>query len=229
MQSVLADSARTAAASLAAALVLCLLTRLMGKKQIAQLSFFDYAVGISIGSVAAAVSVDSRIPLFSGIVSMAVWAALPLCFSSLSLGSVRARRLLDGSPVILMQDGLIVAQGLRRAKFTVNDLLEELRYKDIYDISEVLFAILETNGRLSVLKKPGQSGGGEFFANVIIDGEIMPGNLSRIGLDEKWLAGELSRSGAGDPGGILLAVCDRQRRLRVYRRADSPQPLDVLL
>lgn len=230
MSAVLAGLARTAAASLTAALLLFVLTRLMGKKQIAQLSFFDYTVGISIGSVAAAVSVDSSIPLLSGIVSMIVWAALPLCFSKFSMRSLTARRLLDGKPIILMQDGKIAESGLKKAKFTVNDLLEELRLKDIYDISAVRFAILETNGRMSVLKEnQKQSQPERFFANVVIDGVLMRQNLMRAGLSEEKITAALRAAGAAGPAEVLLAVSDRKGNMRVYKRSDSPSPLDVLL
>lgn len=103
--SILKDSLPVAVNTVVSVVVLFLLARLMGKKQIAQLTFFDYIVGISIGSVAGAMSVDRRIPLLSGIVSMVVWALFPILFSAISIHSMTARRLLDGTPKVLIQDG----------------------------------------------------------------------------------------------------------------------------
>ncbi len=138
--------------SLVATVVLFVLARLMGKKLISQLTFFDYTVGISIGSIAAAVSVDQRISIENGIVSMLVWAMFPIMLSIISAHSIIARKILDGTPMILIQKGMIIEKNLKKSKLTINDLLEELRLKDIFNITDVEFATLETNGELSVLK-----------------------------------------------------------------------------
>ena len=147
-----ADSASVVVKSVVAAVVLFILARLMGKKQIAQLTFFEDIVGMSIGSVAAAMSVDRRISIHAGVVSMVIWAVFPIAFSYISMHSMVARRLLDGTPKVLIQDGKIIEKNLKRSKFTINDLLEELRIKDVFDIADVAFAILETSGKLSVLR-----------------------------------------------------------------------------
>ena len=125
----------------------------MGKKQISQLTFFDYVVGISIGSIAASLSVDQRISFIDDITSMIIWTLVPLVFSYLSAKSIKTRRLLDGTPTILIQNGKIIEKNLTKTKLTINDLLEELRVKDVFNIADVKFALLETNGKISVLKK----------------------------------------------------------------------------
>lgn len=206
--------------SLVAAFVLFILARLMGKKQISQLTFFDYVVGISIGSIAAAASVDKRIPIHDGIASMVVWAIFPILFSYITLHSIFARKLFDGKPRVLVRSGKIVESNMKKSKFTVNDLLEELRLKDIFDISEVDYAILETNGKLSVLKKNIPQNRG-ICINVIIDGNLMNSNMKELNIDEAWLLNELSKFGISSVQDILLANCDINHKLYVDRKRPS--------
>jgi uncharacterized membrane protein YcaP (DUF421 family) len=153
MNEILFDIGSIAIKSMVAAFVLFVLARIMGKKQISQLTFFDYVVGISIGSIAGSLSVERKISFIDGITSMLIWALVPLLFSYLSAKSMKARRLLDGTPTILIQNGKIIEKNLKKVKLTVNDLLEELRVKDAFNIADVEFALLETNGKVSVLKK----------------------------------------------------------------------------
>lgn len=218
--------------------VLFFLARLMGKKQISQLTFFDYVVGISIGSVAAAVSVDRRISIPDGIVSMALWALFPILFYSISLHSIPVRRLLDGTPTILMQDGKIMEKNLLKSRMTVNDLLEELRLKDVFNIAEVEYAILETNGKLSVLKKApkqpaasaGQTAGEEesgLFANIIIDGKILKKSVERLGIEEPWILEKLKNDGVPSVDNVLLACCNRNGKLHIDRKNNDPIDLDI--
>lgn len=221
-----------------AASALFILARLMGKKQISQLSFFDYIVGISIGSVAAAISVEQQISIGDGIVSMVIWALFPIVFSFLSVHSITARRLMDGTPSILIQYGKIVEKNLKSAKFTVNDLLEELRLKDIFNIADVEFAILETNGKLSVLKTSSKqtvtpsdlnlsikSTG--IYANLIIDGKLMPNNLKRMNIDEAWLYNELEKNNIFSVKKVLLATCNPGRSLHIDKKDIELQDLNV--
>lgn len=224
--------------SLIAAVVLFALARLMGKKQISQLTFFDYIVGISIGSIAAAMSVDKRISIRDGITSMIIWALFPIVFSFISIHSMNARRLLDGTPTILIQNGKIIEKNLRKSKFTVNDLLEELRMKDAFDILDVEFAILETSGKLSVLKKaakqpltptdmnlqlPNQS----ICANVIIDGKLMIENVKKLNKDELWLKNELIKNNVHSEKDVLLASCDTNGVLHIDRKNADPDDFNI--
>lgn len=203
--------------SLVAAFVLFILARLMGKKQISQLTFFDYVVGISIGSIAAAMSVDKRISIRDGITSMIVWAILPILFSYISIHSIFARKLFDGTPEILIKDGKIIEINMKKSKFTVNDLLEELRLKDIFDISEVDYAILETNGKLSVLKKNLSQDRG-MCINVIIDGKFMKDNMKELNIDAIWLQNELKKANINSVYDVLLANCDKNHKLYIDSR-----------
>lgn len=220
-----------------AAIVLFILARLMGKKQISQLTFFDYIVGISIGSIAAAMSVDQRISMHAGIISMVIWAVFPIAFSYISMHSMTARRLLDGTPKILVQNGKIIEKNLRRSKFTVNDLLEELRIKDVFDISDVEFAVLETSGKLSVLKKAAKQPVAPenmnltvseqgIFANIVIDGKVMKENMAQMHVDDQWLISELRKNDINVED-VLLARCDSKKVLHIDRKNDDPNDLNV--
>lgn len=228
MNAWMTGAALTIGKSISAALVLFFLARLMGKKQISQLSFFDYAVGISIGSVAAAVSVDRSIPLLDGLLSLIVWGVLPLAVSLLSQRGLRVRETLDGRPYILMFNGKIVEENLRRSRFTVNDLLEELRLKDVFDPGQVCMAILETDGRLSVLAPPGDAEP-DFFLNLIIDGRVLEGNLRRLGKTGAWLQDALRERQIASAADVLLAVCSGSGVLRVDQKNSDPPDLPTFL
>lgn len=221
-----------------AAAVLFALARVMGKKQISQLSYFDYVVGISIGSVAAALSVDRRISIADGITAMVIWSLFSIAFSYVSVHSITARRLLDSVPIVLIQNGKIIEKNLIKSKFTVNDLLEELRQKDVFNIAEVNFAILETNGKLSVLKSASCQGvtladmklvssKKGICANIIIDGKVMKDNLSQLHLDENWLNGELQKNNIASVQNILLASCDGDGSLHIDKKNADPDDLTV--
>lgn len=239
MKELLFDIGSIALKSIVAAFVLFVLARIMGKKQISQLTFFDYVVGISIGSIAGSLSVERRISYIDGITSMLIWALVPLVFSYLSAKSMRARKLLDGTPTILIQNGKIVEKNLKKVKLTINDLLEELRVKDAFNIADVEFALLETNGKVSVLKKspnqPTANSGSKasakaqgLYANVIIDGKIMKENLSLLDKNESWLLSELKKSNILTPESVLLACCDTSGVLHIDRKNNDPQVFNVL-
>lgn len=225
--------------SVVAAFVLFVLARLMGKKQIAHLTFFDYVVGISIGSIAGALSVEKNISWIDGITSMVIWSLFPLGFSFWAAHSMWARRLLDGTPTILIQNGKIVEKNLVKAKLTINDLLEELRIKDVFNIADVEFALLETNGRISVFKKQSKQPVTNsdlkipvdyqgLCANIIIDGKIMRNNLSLINKDEQWLLKELKKINVVSVEEVLLACYDASGSLHIDRKNQDPSILNVL-
>lgn len=224
--------------SLIASVVLFALARLMGKKQISQLTFFDYTVGISIGSIAASTSVDQRIPLKNGLTSMIIWALLPVIFSVISVHSIKVRRMLDGSPTVLIQNGKIIEKNLLRSKFTVNDLLEQLRLKDVFNIADVEFAVLETSGKLSVLKTAAMQAAtvtdlklsttnSGLSANVIIDGKFMKDNIRQAKIDEAWINNEMKINNINSIKDILLATYDSNKIIHFYKKGDSQNGLSV--
>lgn len=231
----MAEIGKTALQSLAAIVALFILARFMGKKLISQLTFFDYVAGITIGSAAAEFVVNPSVGYGKGIAAMIVFAAFPIVLSIASLKSYRGRRLLDGKPEILIWDGKIIEQNLGRTKMNVNDLLEECRQKDVFNIDDIGCAILETNGKLSVQLKaenrpltPGDMNlpavGKGLCANLILDGDIFDGHLALLGKDRDWLLSELRKQNIAQASDVLLAYADMSGKLYVHRKAVPPPP-----
>ena len=211
--------------------VLLLLTRLMGKKHISQLTFFDYVTGISIGSIAAAISIEHYIKLVEGIVSLLIWSGLTIGAGFLSLLNFSAMKLIDGEPTLVIRNGKILEKNMAKIQYNVEDLLMLLRNRGIFDPSEVEFALLEANGALSVLSKsqyrPVTPNDLKVNTNyvgmvniLVVSGKIMKENLSQIGLTEKWLMEQLRLKGVDDPKEVVLATLDTNGNLYIDRKND---------
>ena len=207
--------------------MLLVLTRIMGKKLISQLTFFDYVIGISIGSIAAKKAVDPAVSFTSGFTGLIVFTLFSLTLSFISLKSYSGRKLLDGTPTVLIENGRIIEDGLWQTKLTINDLLEECRQRDVFDISEIEFAILETSGKLSVLLKsvnrpltPEDMKITAFYrglcVNIIIDGEIIEEHLKAIKRDKNWLYDELAKKNIEDCSDVFFAYVDSLGVLNIH-------------
>ncbi|MFC5463407.1 DUF421 domain-containing protein [Lederbergia graminis] len=185
-------------------IVLFLLTKMLGKKQLSQLSFFEYVAGITIGSVAAEISTGLDRDFLHGLYSMLIWAIIPLLAGLLSLKSKKARNFIEGKSTVVIRDGKILEDNLAKEKYTVNELLELLRKKNAFSIADVEFAMLETNGELNVLlkkeKRPLTPADLQMDVapervpqNVILEGEIMDSALAASGYTRAWLEAELEK------------------------------------
>lgn len=207
--------------------LLLLLAKLMGSKQISQMTFFDYVVGISIGSIAAVLAIDDGIPVFYPIAAMCIYALLDLLLSVITSKSITARRFFTGTPTVIIDDGKIIKENLKHTHYDVNDMLSLCRSKGYYNVADIHYAVLETNGELSILPKvahrpvtpgdmnltPAEEG---LVANVVIDGKVMTNNLKGIGKNERWLKNKLEEQGVKNVEGILLATCDPTGSVSVY-------------
>jgi uncharacterized membrane protein YcaP (DUF421 family) len=220
-------------------LVLLILTRLLGKKQISQLTLFDYVTGITIGSIAASLAIDTKISFSHGIIGLIIWTILPIAVSYITLKNTRLKRLFDGTPSILIQNGKIVYANLKKERFSVVDLLEELRLKEVFNICDVEFAILETSGKLSVQLKsqkqpltpsdlniPTSYDG--LSANLIIDGEIMHEHLKLVNFNKEWLENELKIRNIKSTKEVVLAILDSTGNLAVFLKAKIPEENRIL-
>jgi len=227
------DILTTILKSLISVAILFVLTRVMGKKQLSQLTFFDYVAGISIGSIAAAFAVDPSVNYAKGITGLIIYALFPIILSIISLKNYKARKLLDGKPTILINNGQIVEENLKKTKLTVNDVIEECRLKNVFNLADVEFAVLETNGEVSVELKSSsqpltpkdmniQTAYKGLCVNVIIDGEIIDDHLQLIGKDRMWLREELKKHNVSDHRKILLGYVDSNNRLIVQKKNDRP-------
>ncbi len=205
-------------------LVLILSIRLMGKRQIGQMEASEFVVTMLVANLASIPMQDGAIPLYSGLVPILTVLGAELVLSGLILRSVLMRRCFCGKPVILIDNGKILVENLRRTRVTLDELTGHLREKDVLDISTVQYAILETNGNLSVFPFPkyrpasaeeaGIRPKKQFLPVTIIeDGYLSRDNLRKAGKDEQWLKRILRRHSADPETTLLLMVDDGDKVL----------------
>lgn len=225
--------------ALSSLVTLFLITKMLGKKQVSQLSLFDYVIGISIGNFAAEMTINLESKEINGIWAVILFGLFAYAISYLTMKSIVLRRFFMGTPTILIQDGKILEKNLKKMKFDINDMLEEIRSAGYFDLSQVEYAVLEPNGEVSILPKPeyrpltpndmkikvNKEG---LCSNVIIDGKIMHNNLKNINKDEKWLNKTLKVKGYSDISKILLATVDVNEKIVIYERNYNIDSKDVL-
>jgi len=225
--------------SLLSLVTLFLVTKMLGKKQVSQLSLFDYVIGISIGNFAAEMSINLETNYINGTIAVVIFGIVAYLVSILTMKSIHLRRFFMGVPTVLIEHGKLLIEGMKKVKFDVNDLLEECRINGYFDLNEIEYAIMETNGTVSILPKgeykplvvkdmgikPKKQG---LCSNVIIDGKIMKNNLDNINRDAKWLKKELKAQGYKEIGKILLATVDINDKLVIYEKNNGINPTDVL-
>ena len=210
-------------------LVVVIAMRLMGKRQIGELQPFELATAIMISELAAIPAQDINESIINGIIPIATLLAAQLLISFLSIKSLTIRKLICGKPRILVQNGRLVEKNLRKEMYTVNDLTEQLRMRGITNVGDVEFAVLETNGQLSVINKSqkrpvtaediGVKTPYEGLSiDLIIDGVISNENLKMAGLDKKWLIDELKLKGYYSTNDIFYASLDTQGQIFVQPR-----------
>lgn len=219
-------------------ITLFLVTKLIGKKQVSQLSLFDYVIGISIGNFATEMTINLESEELYGIIAVLLFGGIAYLVSVGTMKSIKLRRFFMGSPTILIEHGKILQDNFYKVKYDINDMLEQCRVNGYFDISEIDYAIVEANGELSILAKSeylpvnrndmklkvSKNG---LCANVIIDGKVMYNNLKKINKDEKWLNKELKLKGK-DISDIILATVDINDKVVFYERNKGVVSLDVL-
>ncbi|WP_032120591.1 DUF421 domain-containing protein [Clostridium amazonitimonense] len=210
-------------------IVLLLLARLMGRKQLSQITFFDYIVGITIGSIAGSGIIESNIDIYDTIIALMVWGALPIITGYINLKNMHIRKLIESDPVIIIQNGIVNEKNMRKVRYNIGDLLMQLREKGVFDLNEVEFALLEAHGELSILKKPcnrevtlkdlnikGEYKG--LTIEVILDGVILKSHLNIINKDEKWIFNQLKNKGIQDIKEVIYAGYTCDGRLEIIER-----------
>lgn len=214
-------------------ITLMILARLMGKKQISQLTFFHYVTGISIGSIAADIAAQSETPFMNGAIGLIWWALLTVFVNYLTLKSRKARKLFDDSPTIVIHRGKISEQGMKKGRITLNDLNMMLREQSIFAIADVNYAILETNGQLSVMKKAAQEAatrkdvkapGNEpkyIPTEIISDGILIKENLTELKLTEEWVYEQLKKNGFSKVEQVYYAEILTDGTLHIDQRTEG--------
>lgn len=173
--------------------------RLMGKREIGELSVLDLVVFIMIGEMAVVAIENHNEPVVNTLLPMVVLLGIQIALALFSLRSNRFRKLIDGKPSILISKGKIDEKEMRKQRYNFDDLLMQLRSKDIDNIADVEFAILETSGELSVVKKSkNKNKPASYTEPLIVGGEIQQNNLKKSNKTEAWLRSELQKRGYGD-------------------------------
>lgn len=211
--------------SVASFIFLFIISKVLGKKQIAQLEFIDYAVGISLGSIAADWSIETKEPFYYYLIAMSIFFILAWLVAIIGRKSTFLKRLFKGKPSMLVYEGKVVYKQLKKNKIDVNDLLSMLREKNYFDINDVAYAVFEPSGKLSVLPK------GEYRPPVIedidkskiekaslnnvfiVDGVLSKSGLNEAGKDREWLFKKLNIQTKKDLKNIILAVYDEKTKV----------------
>ena len=205
-------------------LVLIAVIRMMGKRQIGEMEPSEFVVTMLVANLASIPMQDGGIPLYSGLVPILTVLGVELILTALSMRSVKLRQLLCGKPVILIENGKILQKNLRSTRVTLDELTELLRGKDVLTPDRVQYAILETNGNLSVFPFPGErpasakdakiTPGAQYLPYTIIaDGYLYRENLRLAGKDERWLEKQLRQRKATVASTWLLMVDEADRIL----------------
>ena len=214
--------------SLMSLIILFILTKMMGYRQITQLSMYDYVIGITIGSIASEMSVLSDFDDISRpITAMIVYALFTICLSLVSRSSLKWRHFIEGNPLTLFQNDQIQTQNLAKARLDTNEFLMQLRIQGYFDLTQIERVILETNGSLSIFPKTKYR---PMIVNdlnikleeekplfsLIINGQLLKNQLEYIEKDEQWLKSQLKVKGYDDYKELILVLCDLNQNITAY-------------
>jgi len=205
--------------------------RVMGKRQIGQLQPFEFAVAVMISELAAIPLTESDRNLYHSIVPIVVLLVCQLLISFMSIKGVRIRELICGRPTLLIRNGKILEKNMRKELYTINDLLEQLRFHSISSIRDVEYGILETNGQLSVMLKSNKrplttedmnvaADQESFDHDVIIDGKLIGRTLEKLNLNREWLDQQLKEFGVTDYSQVFYAAIDNKNQLHVQKKGE---------
>ena len=214
---------------------LLILTRLLGKKQLSHLTFFNYITGITIGNIAAQFSSDKSIKIIEGLVSLIMWTLLTILVEFISLKSGSIRTLLSGEPSIVIKKGKIQPKVMSKMRLSLDHLMTMLRNNNVFSLKEVDYAIIETDGKLSVLKKQAhqtvtrqdmkipETKALHIPTEIIVEGKIIKRNLLEYNLSYQWVYQELKKAGVNSVKEILYAEIqsDGQLFFDKYEKANT--------
>ena len=212
--------------SLLSVISLFVIAKIMGHKQMAQLDFFDYITGITIGSIAAELATELEAP-WKPLIAMVVYGAVSVGLTLIASKFPKSRKFINGTPTIIMKDGKLYRKNMKKAKLELSEFMVLCRQEGYFNISDVDTAVFEYNGRLTILPNsdkrpltpedvnltPNQE---KICTEIIMDGRIMHENLKRIGLDIEWLKKELKKQKISSEKEIYLGVCDSNNNLKLF-------------
>lgn len=200
----------------------------MGHKQISQLDFFDYIAGITIGSIAAEMATELEEP-WKPFVAMIIYGGATLLLSIISIKFPRTRKYLNGTPTILMDNGKLYRENLKKAKLDLSEFMVMCRQQGYFDLTNIQTAIFEYNGKLTILPQSAQRpltpndmnlapSQDMIFTEIIMDGRILDDNLKRMGLNTKWLENQLKQNHICSADDIFLALCDKNQKFVYFMK-----------
>ena len=214
-------------ASLFSAAILFFTAKLVGHKQVAQLEFFDYITGITIGSIAAELATTLDDPWWKPTIAMIVFGMITVALSIVTRRFPRSRKFVNGTPTIVMNDGKLYRDNMKKAKLELSEFLLLCRQEGYFNLNDIQTAVFEYNGMLSILPvgtkrplnpedlkiitKPEHIG-----TEIIMDGRIMNDNLKRKGLNDEWLKKEMKKQGYKSPKEIFLGICYDENNLTLF-------------
>jgi len=223
------DAFKVGLTALLSVAALFIIAKIMGHKQVSQLDFFDYVSGITIGSIGAELATELESPE-RPLIALGVYGLASLVLSLITSKIVRSRKYINGTPTILLSMGKIYRQNLKKAKLDLSEFMVMCREQGYFDLEEIQLAVFEHNGRLSILPRaasrpatPSDLGisakATRIGVEVIMDGRIMGGNLSRAGRSAAWLCDQLNLMGYASAKEVLLAVYHTEEdKLTVYKK-----------
>ncbi|AFM00303.1 MULTISPECIES: DUF421 domain-containing protein [Desulfitobacterium] len=216
---------------------LLILTRLLGKKQLSHLTFFNYITGITFGNIAAGLASDKTVKTMEGLVSLILWTALTILVEFISLKSVKLRKILSGEPTIVIKKGKIQPKVMSRMRLSLDHLMTMLRNNNVFSLKEVDYAIIETDGKLSVYKKQAhqtvtkqdmnipQTKSLHIPTEIIIEGKIVKKTLLEYDLSYQWVYQELRKAGIDSVSEVFYAEIQSDGQLfidKYYKEGTSP-------
>lgn len=215
--------------TIATLVILFILIKIIGKKQLSQMNFYDYITGITIGSIVADISLDIEKNFIAGVLSLIIYGVISVLISKICQKSIKSRIFFNGRATTLIDKGKILINNLRKASLDINELLSEARIMGYFDISNIDYAIMETNDKISFLPKEQEqpatkkdvraklSNTGLVY-NVIIDTKVMEDTLTKIKKDKSWLDKELKVQGYKDYSNLLLVTVDNNNKVVVFEK-----------
>ncbi|HWT75793.1 MAG TPA: DUF421 domain-containing protein [Mobilitalea sp.] len=218
---------------------LFIFTKLMGNREMSQLSMFDYVSSIALGSIAGEMAVMSTDSLLEPLVSMLIFSFCTIAISFMTCKSIFLRRFFEGQAILLYQNGQIFEKNLLKAKLDIDELLSVCRIDGYFDLEEVHTIYLETNGTVSVLPmakhRPATPSDHNLnpaqnlpMANVIIDGKILKDNLKSTGKNDQWVHSQLKQNGITDMKEVILATFDSNKdKLNFYTKFHRKMLRDI--
>ena len=219
-------------ASLFSAVILFLIAKVIGHKQVAQLEFFDYITGITIGSIAAELATTLDKPWWKPTISMLVFGSITVTLSIITRRFARSRKFINGTPTIIMNDGKLYRQNMKKAKLELSEFLLLCRQEGYFNLNDIQAAVFEYNGKLSILpistKRPLNPEDMELNpkpehigTEIIMDGRVMGDNLKRKGLNDDWLQKELKKQGYRTAKEIFLGICYDENQLTLFPKKNG--------